>query len=386
VTPTDIPKPTRSVSNTDVAREILQGGNQAIGDVKGMQNDPKRQEKLLQSLQGVKESLNNQLKINQSNVPPKPTPVSLVPPEDLLNDYQIDDQPAAITVVVKADPRANFLRTLDKIFIAVSQRKVTVDRIFIIGKNKDLDKFMPNPELTLKQFQFALNELKIAPARQQEAISVLQQSVPNTQILMDKLHFKKVRSKESVQSLIEKYQVESSPAWIVKEGAKTTLIQGEIDPREFLNERGKISSELRENTLGGSPILPPRGKEIIAITEFVYSPPPLPEPPKAVLPMCTRSRIRRLQVGPATMESFFSPEILIFSPEDPGQLELAEKYRGALIAASPLPPNSPVHSSDELSPFVLSQPLRCLPTRMHYVNVGGRQYVEFRQGEAAWVD
>jgi hypothetical protein len=385
--PTDTPTPP-PISNADIARQIVTGGTESIEKLKAMQNDPNRNNQILQSLQGVRENVDRQIQ-NKLPLPytpdPRPTPLSMVPPEDLLKDYQTEDLPATIQVVLKAEPRTTFLRTLDKIFIAVTKLKVTVTNIYVIGQNKDLLQFLYDREENFEELKQALAFADIPPSVKREALQGVQEAIPNTQILLEKLNFKMVTTSGAGKDIVDKFSIQSSPAWIIHSGGKTTTIQGEIDPREFLTPEGRLNPELRETELGGSPFGLLKNPSENAVTEFAYSPPPTPEPViQKVLPICTKARIRRMKVGPATFGALFSPDMLIFSPEDPEQLELSEQYAGTAVAYSPMTTPAQAQAANPLLPFLLSQPLRCLPTRMHYVNVGGKQYMEFRQGAAAW--
>jgi len=386
-TPTEVPT-VPPVSNADVAREIVKSGSQSIEQLKGLQSSPFKQEQLNQSLQGVKDSLDQQLQRRSPSLPPpdgRPTPVPLVPPENLLDDYQVNDSPAEIVVVVKAEPRASFLRTLDRVYVAVSKLKVTVTKIFVIGRNKDLQQFLPDRAINLEKLNSVLNALELSASTKQQVLIGVQETIPNSQILLEKLNFQIADNGKSAAEIIQEYALHSSPAWIINSDSKLTVIQGELDPREFLKAEGKLNPELRENELGGSPFGLLKGAKENSITKFNYVPPPVEKPRVTkVLPICTRARIRRMHVGPATFGAFFSPEVLVYSPEDPEQLQLAEQCGGSIVPYSLVTNASQAQAASPLLSFILSYPLRCLPTRMHYVNVGGRQYLELRQGEAAW--
>ena len=92
------------ISNADIAREIVKGGSESIERLKILQSDPTKRDQLIQSLQGVKDNLDQQiqLKSQASATPdPRPTPASMVPPEplNLLTDSSISHLHVFVTSV-----------------------------------------------------------------------------------------------------------------------------------------------------------------------------------------------------------------------------------------------------------------------------------------------
>jgi len=101
---------------------------------------------------------------------------------------------------------------------------------------------------------------------------------------------------------------------------------------------------------------------------------------------CKTSNVYRKQVYQYSMATDYL-DALYFSPDDRAQEERAKEYRGNKVIYTQNATFDIMQGKDNPYPFIgLMLGVRCLPTRFHYVNVNGKRFMEYREGEAAWTD
>lgn len=102
------------------------------------------------------------------------------------------------------------------------------------------------------------------------------------------------------------------------------------------------------------------------------------------LPACEKSGRRLHEVSDHTPGSE-KLDVLYYRGDDPGQQKKAEAYEGLKSVYDPnLWIRTDTNRPDVWQLLARSAKIECLPTRFHFVYIGSKRYMEFREGEAAF--
>lgn len=374
------------VSAAEAASEIIKSSRESIEAVKNISSNPESANQLRKTLDEVKISLDRQLGKDVPSSPPVNLPNLSVAQtvEEIARELSLGviRQPAKVTLVVSAKPKSYLSQALDRLLVA-KNRGAEIEALYVVGYHEELSLNFPLYEEQRQTVEAVINETLKDGAQRQHAVSQLQESRSRKALLLEKLNLKQqLLSVRSYKSLIDEFHLTRSPAWIITSDKRTVVLQGGYQPHEFLDEQGFLLNELPEDTRGGSNFAPPdkvKGAEAL-LTVYHKIERALIEPPPEglrVIKNCTRPRARRLKTGPATFGTFFMLDALVYAGDDPEQQQLVSGYSGFKVPYRA----GKLDGANPLTPFLSNLPIRCLPTRVRYVNEDGSQFLELLQGE-----
>ncbi len=400
-TPEPAAVPTRSQAVT--ANEIYGQAQGSIQAVRDSLNSPSQQQRVRSALEGVRQNVNQGAGAWNSTAPRAPEPKDIhteeltvaVSADQLNRELSFPDAPPAapeLTLIVKAEPRANYLRALDRLHYIATKRGVKTKRVYVIGLNKDLTAMAPHDQKSMLKAQRRFEKLNFPREKVVAGMHQALDKIPASQLLLEKLNLAKRPPDVTLDELLQKHHILLSPVWIVEApDGKQTTYQGAYDPIEFFDEQGRVL-KLTPEDRSGTPLGAIKENKDRILTLFEPKPvekPATVEPAVAVtrpIKDCTRSRVRKLLAGPATFGVLGALDVVLYSAIEPGQIAAAERYSGVALPYKANQKLEEAESAEPILPFLRSLPIRCLPTRVRYINEGAKQYAEYRQGEAAWVE
>ena len=104
------------------------------------------------------------------------------------------------------------------------------------------------------------------------------------------------------------------------------------------------------------------------------------------LPNCAQSRVETHEVG-AVSQLSKAMDIVYYSAEDAEQQVKAKSHKGLTVAYQPALVREPKTGiPNTLQAYARFSQVRCLPTRVRFLDVGSKHYSEIRTGTAAWQD
>jgi len=375
-----------------IADSIIGNAKKSVESVKGEIQNPGRQQEFRSALDSVKQSLNQKLGVTQKTSFPKREAVGELTvadsAEEFLTDFGANKEiiRPELTLVVAANPRANFLKALDRLFYAATKRKARIKNVYIVGWNRDSINMNPVKDDDIRFINAKLAEEGIDTEERKQLISQALEAIPTSQILLEKLGLQKSIQYQQAKDLLSSRSLTHSPAWIVESPDKSITFQGSFDPIEFIDEQGFLAKELPEETRNGVPF-GKLEKEEGLLTEYRVLKDETPSNPSSdirSLNSCTRPRTRRFLVGPASLGVVYSIDVLVFKTSQIEEFPEISSYLGNKLPLNDQISFSELKSTEPMVSFIQTMPIRCLPTRLRYINEGTKQYLELLQGEAAF--
>lgn len=325
--------------------------------------------------------------------------------EDVVLPYSYSAK-TSIGVVVATEPRGTMLRVLDKLMHAKEKLGLALGPVLLVGDPKEfiLDLCM-SPQFVNGMKESVRREI-LSPEQARGVLEKVNSAIPTSVLIFDKLKLQKQDKFFPAEKFLNLYEIKGSPTWIVYQGDRQYLFEGQYDLYELFDAAGQFTPPQDGSALAsvgpdGAELVrfeprpgsafprPARGQTAVAGTLFLPEQQrPIPETEYVLpeIPRCESNDLRRNEVGPSNASAGLSIDILLYSADDPEQRAQAKRWKKTSIAYRQGERLEEVAREQPLMQFISTLSVRCLPTRYHILNEGTRQYCEYREGANAWID